>query len=91
MVDEVVVMTVNPGFGGQTFLDETLPKIAQLHRLIADRPIDLIVDGGINADTLPRTVAAGADVMVVGSAVFHAASIEAGLIALRQSLDADKA
>jgi ribulose-phosphate 3-epimerase len=72
MLDVILVMTVNPGFGGQTFLPETLPKIAQLRAMIANsgRQIDLGVDGGIDTDTIKQVVNAGADVLVAGSSVF---------------------
>jgi ribulose-phosphate 3-epimerase len=72
-IDLILVMTVNPGFGGQAFLDGQLDKIARLRALIdaAGREIDLQVDGGITADTAPRAVAAGADVLVAGTAVFR--------------------
>jgi ribulose-phosphate 3-epimerase len=72
MIDLVLVMTVNPGFGGQSFLTSQLDKIANLRRLIDanGRPIALQVDGGVNAETAPRAIAAGADVLVAGSAVF---------------------
>ncbi len=69
-VDLVLVMTVNPGFGGQSFLDGQLEKIARIRRMIGDRDIDLEVDGGITPETAPRVVAAGANVLVAGSAVF---------------------
>jgi len=72
-VDLVLVMTVNPGFGGQQFLANTLGKIRRVREMI-DRvkpAVELEVDGGIDAATAPQTVAAGAWVMVAGSAVFH--------------------
>jgi ribulose-phosphate 3-epimerase len=71
-VDLVLVMSVNPGFGGQSFIASQLDKIAALrHRIEASgRTIDLEVDGGINAETAPRAVAAGADVLVAGTATF---------------------
>ncbi|HEX9648489.1 MAG TPA: ribulose-phosphate 3-epimerase [Alphaproteobacteria bacterium] len=71
-VELVLVMTVNPGFGGQTFIDGQLDKIARVRALIdgADRAIDLEVDGGINFKTAARAVAAGADVLVAGTAAF---------------------
>ena len=71
-VDLVLVMSVNPGFGGQSFLSAMLDKIAALRAGIdaTGRVIDLEVDGGINAETAPLAVAAGADVLVAGSAVF---------------------
>lgn len=73
LVDLVLVMTVNPGFGGQSFLDSQLAKIAAVRRLIdaAGRRIDLEVDGGIAPATAPRAIAAGADVLVAGTAVFR--------------------
>ena len=71
-VDLVLVMSVNPGFGGQSFIASQLDKIAELRRRIdrTGRAIDLEVDGGINAETAPRVVAAGADVLVAGTATF---------------------
>ena len=71
-VDLVLVMTVNPGFGGQSFLPSQLPKIAQIREWIdaSGRDIMLEVDGGINAHTAREVIAAGADVLVAGSAVF---------------------
>lgn len=71
-VDLVLVMSVNPGFGGQAFIESQLDKVAELRRRIdaAGRPIDLEIDGGINFDTAPRAVAAGADVLVAGTATF---------------------
>jgi ribulose-phosphate 3-epimerase len=71
-VDLILVMTVNPGFGGQKFLASQLPKIKNIREKIAKsgRKIDLQVDGGINAETAPLVIAAGADVLVSGSYVF---------------------
>jgi ribulose-phosphate 3-epimerase len=71
-IDLVLVMSVNPGFGGQSFIPAQLEKIAELRRRIdrVGRPIDLEVDGGINAETAPQVVAAGADVLVAGTATF---------------------
>ena len=77
MVDLVCVMTVNPGFGGQSFLESQLAKIAELRRMIGDRPIHLEVDGGVDAKTAPRVAEAGADVLVAGSAVFRGGSAAA--------------
>jgi len=72
LADLVLVMTVNPGFGGQKFIEGQLRKIETLRRLIdqTGRTIDLEVDGGVNAETAPRAIAAGADVLVAGTAVF---------------------
>jgi ribulose-phosphate 3-epimerase len=72
-LDLVLVMSVNPGFGGQSFIQSQLAKIAALRRMIdlSGRPIDLEVDGGVNAENAPRIVAAGADVLVAGTATFE--------------------
>jgi ribulose-phosphate 3-epimerase len=85
LVDIVLVMSVNPGFGGQTFLPSQLPKIALLRRMIdaADHPIALSVDGGISPTTAPQAVAAGADTLVAGTAVFGAPDYPAAIAALR--------
>jgi ribulose-phosphate 3-epimerase len=74
MVDLVCVMTVNPGFGGQQFLHAQLAKIAELRRMIGDRPVHIEVDGGVTPATAPLVAAAGADVLVAGSAVFAGGS-----------------
>lgn len=84
-IDLVLVMSVNPGFGGQSFIDSQLGKIATLRRMIdaTGRAIDLEVDGGINPETARKAVAAGADMLVAGTAVFtggpqrYAANIKA--------------
>ena len=70
-VDLVLVMTVNPGFGGQSFLPSMLPKIRALRRMIDERPIWIQVDGGIAPDTVTLCREAGADVFVAGSSVFR--------------------
>ena len=70
-VDLVLVMTVNPGFGGQRFLQSQVEKIRMLRAMIGDRPIHLGVDGGIDTETAPLATAAGADMLVAGSAVFR--------------------
>jgi ribulose-phosphate 3-epimerase len=69
-VDLICVMSVNPGFGGQAFIPAQLEKIRKLRAMIGHRPIHLEVDGGINLDTIGAAVAAGADVLVAGAAVF---------------------
>ncbi|MFO7483424.1 ribulose-phosphate 3-epimerase [Oceanibaculum nanhaiense] len=71
-IDLILVMSVNPGFGGQSFIDSQLDKIARLRRMIDDsgRAIELEVDGGVNTRTAPQVIAAGADVLVAGTATF---------------------
>ncbi len=69
-VDLILVMTVNPGFGGQSFIRSGLEKIARINAMIGDRAIDLEVDGGVTADNAAEIAAAGANVLVAGSAVF---------------------
>jgi len=69
-VDLVLVMTVNPGFGGQSFVPAQIEKIRRIREMIGARPIRLEVDGGVSPDTAYACVAAGADVLVAGSAVF---------------------
>jgi len=72
-IDLVLVMTVNPGFGGQAFIESQLDKISAVRQRIdaSGRDIDLEVDGGINLETAPRAIAAGADVLVAGTATFQ--------------------
>lgn len=70
-VDLILVMSVNPGFGGQSYIPAATAKIAKLKKLIGDRPIDLEVDGGITAETAPFAAGAGANVLVAGSAVYR--------------------
>jgi ribulose-phosphate 3-epimerase len=74
-VDLVLVMSVNPGFGGQPFIPETLPRIASIRKTLDDRGLhaELEVDGGINADNAPDIVKAGANVLVAGNSIFRAA------------------
>jgi ribulose-phosphate 3-epimerase len=85
LIDIVLVMSVNPGFGGQSFLPSQLPKIAQLRRIIdaADHPIALAVDGGITPKTAPAVLAAGADTLIAGTSVFHAPDYASAISALR--------
>lgn len=73
-VDLVLVMSVNPGFGGQSFIPETLPKIANMRKILDDGKLgaELEVDGGINADNAREIVKAGADVLVAGNSIFKA-------------------
>jgi ribulose-phosphate 3-epimerase len=82
-VDLILVMTVNPGFGGQKFIPATLEKIRRLRAMSAGRPIRIEVDGGINAETAAAAVAAGADVLVAGSAIFNQPDYAQAIQALR--------
>ncbi|MBW3622922.1 MAG: ribulose-phosphate 3-epimerase [Armatimonadetes bacterium] len=72
VLDSVLIMSVNPGFGGQEFLPEVLPKITQVAELatLFDHPVEIAVDGGVTAETAPRVVEAGATTLIAGSAVF---------------------
>ncbi len=85
LVDIILVMSVNPGFGGQVFLPSQLPKIAALRRIIDDsgHSIALAVDGGITARTAPSVIAAGADTLIAGTAVFGAPDYAAAIRDLR--------
>lgn len=85
LVDIILVMSVNPGFGGQVFLPSQLPKIAALRRMIDDsgHSIALAVDGGITARTAPSVIAAGADTLIAGTAVFGAPDYAAAIRDLR--------
>jgi ribulose-phosphate 3-epimerase len=86
-VDQVLVMSVNPGFGGQAFIPNVLPKIRELHEEIARRglDVDIEVDGGIKVDNVAAVAAAGANVIVAGSAVFESADYGATIAALRKN------
>jgi ribulose-phosphate 3-epimerase len=77
LVDLILVMSVNPGFGGQAFIPEATEKIRRLRALAGSRPIDIEVDGGITPETAPAAVAAGANVLVAGTAVFKGGKPEA--------------
>jgi ribulose-phosphate 3-epimerase len=86
-MDLLLIMTVNPGFGGQSFIRSVLPKIAAARKLLhaAGSAAELEVDGGIDERTAPEATAAGATVLVAGTSVFgHAQGVEAGLAALRR-------
>ncbi len=76
MVDLICVMTVNPGFGGQKFIHSQIDKVRRLRAMIGDRPIHIEIDGGITPETAPLMAAAGADVLVAGSAVFKGGSVD---------------
>lgn len=91
-IDHILIMTVNPGFGGQSFIESMIPKIA-LARKIADDAgvdVDIAVDGGIDVRTAPKVVAAGANFLVAGSSVFaNKLGVEAACKALRESVPGD--
>jgi ribulose-phosphate 3-epimerase len=82
-MDMILIMTVEPGFGGQSFIEEMLPKIRDTRKIIGDRPIWLQVDGGISLETIERAADAGADTFVAGSAVFRAEDPSAMIRSLR--------
>lgn len=82
-LDLILVMSVNPGFGGQSFMPSQLPKIKRIREMIGSRPIELEVDGGVNTDTIKSVVDAGAGVLVAGSAVFKGGDYAATIGALR--------
>jgi ribulose-phosphate 3-epimerase len=90
-IDLVCVMTVNPGFGGQSFIPAMTDKVRRLRAMIADRPIHIEIDGGVTVETAPLVTAAGADVLVAGSAVFKGGSADqpgvygANIAAIRKS------
>jgi ribulose-phosphate 3-epimerase len=84
-VDLILVMTVNPGFGGQAFIPAQLAKIRAIRAMIGDRPIHLEVDGGVNVDTAPLVAEAGADVLVAGSAVFKGGAYAENIAAIRDA------
>jgi ribulose-phosphate 3-epimerase len=86
LVDLVLVMSVNPGFGGQAFLPSVLPKVERIRRKLLDaaRPADVEIDGGIAPATAAAATRAGARVLVAGNAVFKHASYEEAIAALRQ-------
>lgn len=87
-VDQVLVMSVNPGFGGQRYIPSMTEKIARLRQMIQSRgyEVDIEVDGGVDVHTAPEVVSAGANVLVAGTAVFrHPAGVAAAIAALRQA------
>ncbi len=91
VVDSVLLMSVNPGFGGQAFLPEVLPKISQVAEIASlfDHPIEIAVDGGVSAETAPEVVRAGATTLIAGSALFkHPAGLSAAVAELRAAAEA---
>jgi ribulose-phosphate 3-epimerase len=88
-LDLVLVMTVNPGFGGQAFIPAVVEKVERVKRLIGARKIDIEIDGGVTPETAPLVVAAGANVLVAGSGIFKggAAAYAANIAAIRASVE----
>ncbi len=89
-LDLVLLMTVNPGFGGQAFIPSVVEKVKRVKAMIGSRPIDIEIDGGVTPETAPLVAAAGANVLVAGSAVFKGgseASYRANIEAIRAASD----
>ena len=87
-IDLVCLMSVNPGFGGQKFIPEVVEKTKRVKSMIGDRPIHIEIDGGVDPSTAPKVVAAGADVLVAGSAIFKGDGVDgyrANIDAIRQA------
>lgn len=82
-VDLILVMTVNPGFGGQSFISTGLEKIRRIKKMIGNRPIEIEVDGGVNPETAKLCTEAGANVLVAGSAVFKNGTYRENILALK--------
>ncbi|MBC8049886.1 MAG: ribulose-phosphate 3-epimerase [Chitinophagales bacterium] len=82
-LDLICVMTVNPGFGGQAFIPAMCEKVRRIRAMIGARPIELEIDGGVTPETAPSVIAAGANVLVAGSAVFRTPDYAANIAALR--------
>lgn len=87
LVDLILVMSVNPGFGGQSFIPAAVEKVARLRAMAGGRPIDIEVDGGVTPETAPQIVRAGANVLVAGSAVFKGgpSTYRANIAAIRHA------
>ncbi|QKS71480.1 ribulose-phosphate 3-epimerase [Paenalkalicoccus suaedae] len=83
-IDMVLLMTVNPGFGGQSFISSVLPKITEVKELVGDRDIEIEVDGGVNEMTAKQCVDAGANVLVAGSAIYNQEDRHAAIAKIRQ-------
>jgi ribulose-phosphate 3-epimerase len=85
LVDLILVMSVNPGFGGQSFIPVALDKLREVRTLVGARPIDIEVDGGVTAENAAKAVQAGANVLVAGSAVFKGGNYKDNIAAIRQA------
>ncbi len=87
-LDLILIMTVNPGFGGQAFIPAMTEKIARIKAMVGTRPIDIEVDGGINPETAALCAKAGADVLVAGNAVFSGGRYAENITAIRKAAEA---
>ena len=89
-LDLILLMTVNPGFGGQAFIPAVVEKVARVRRMIGDRPVRIEIDGGVTPETAPALVRAGANVLVAGTAVFRGgpAAYAGNIAAIRESYGA---
>ena len=88
LVDLVLCMTVNPGFGGQAFIGAVCEKVRRIKAMVGSRDIHIEIDGGVTPETAPLVTAAGADVLVAGSAVFKGGAYAANIAAIRQAGEA---
>ncbi|TIO85079.1 MAG: ribulose-phosphate 3-epimerase, partial [Mesorhizobium sp.] len=89
-LDLILIMTVNPGFGGQAFIPAIVDKVRKVKALIGERPIRIEIDGGISPETAPLVTAAGAGVLVAGAAIFKGGTVEtyrANIEAIRSAAD----
>jgi ribulose-phosphate 3-epimerase len=85
LVDLILIMSVNPGFGGQAFIPAALDKLREVRALVGARPIDIEVDGGITPENTARAVQAGANALVAGSAIFKGGHYQANIAAIRNA------
>ena len=87
-IDMILIMSVNPGFGGQKFIPQALEKLRQARQLIdnSGRDIRLEIDGGVKVDNIAEIAAAGADTFVAGSAIFNADDYQATITAMKQAI-----
>jgi ribulose-phosphate 3-epimerase len=84
-IDLILIMSVNPGFGGQSFMSEVLPKVKELRQMINEKKlkIDIEIDGGINFETAPLAIKAGANILVSGTAIFAGGTLKDNILKLR--------
>jgi len=85
LVDLILIMSVNPGFGGQAFIPAAIDKLRDVRTLVGARPIDIAIDGGITSDNAARVVQAGANVLVAGSAVFKGGNYKGNIAVIRNA------